>query len=94
LTALKVAAVPALREALAGNLTLEARRRVEALLAHASPTVSEPLRALRGVRILEQIATAEARRVLQTLARNDPETALAREARAALARLDRHVTGR
>jgi WD40 repeat protein len=94
LAALKAAAVPALREALTSNLSPEARRRVEVLIAQVSPAVSESLRALRGIHVLEQIATAEARQVLQTLVSDDPNTALAREARAALARLDRRASGR
>jgi RNA polymerase sigma factor (sigma-70 family) len=82
-------AEPALRKALAGGLTLEARQRVGQLLqklAHpAAP--SELLRATRAIEALEQIGTPEARGLLQALAEGAPGARLTGEARASLRRL-------
>jgi hypothetical protein len=83
------AAQPALREALVGNLSLEARRRVERLLQRLEERElpAEVLRAVRAVMVLEQIATPEARALLRELATAAPETRLTREAKAAVSRL-------
>jgi hypothetical protein len=84
-------AAPALREALAGAGGLEARRRLESLLAKldsAAPT-GEVLRALRAVEALEAIGTEGARRLLGQLAGGAPHARLTREARASLERLTR-----
>jgi WD40 repeat protein len=82
-------AEPALRRALAGNPSLEQRRRVERLLEKATAPVTAPeqLRGLRAVEALERAGTPEARRVLETLAGGEPGARLTREARAALGRL-------
>jgi RNA polymerase sigma factor (sigma-70 family) len=82
---------PELRRALAGA-PLEARRRLEGLLAQLSggPGKGPPpdsLRTLRTLEVLEQSGTAEARAALATLARVPAETLLGREARALLGRL-------
>src|SRR5262249_10610047 len=60
-------AEPALRAALQGKPSLEARRRVEQLLKRLEeqmPT-SERLRTLRGIAVLEKIGTPEARELLR-----------------------------
>jgi WD40 repeat protein len=80
----------ALMAALKANPSEEVRRRIEALLAR--PWVvrnAQTLRSLRAVQVLEQLGTAEARHVLQTLSRGVAEARLTREARAALQRLTR-----
>jgi RNA polymerase sigma factor (sigma-70 family) len=84
----------ALREALQGKLTLEARRRVEELLDKVKPLADSPegLRSLRAVEVLEHIGTPEAREVLQTLANGASEARLTREAKASLKRLAKRKT--
>ncbi len=83
-------AEPALRNALADKPSLEARRRIEALLATLRAPVIRPelLRALRAVAVLEDIGTPAARRVLERLAGGAAESRLTREAKASLHRLD------
>jgi hypothetical protein len=85
----------ALREALAGRPSAEVKRRVDRLLAEPRLVVAaEARRHLRGVRLLEGIGSAEARRVLQRLAGGVPEARLTREATAALGRLQRRPAAR
>jgi hypothetical protein len=89
LEALGDAAEPAMRRALAKRPGLEARRRLERLLARVE-TGAAPgplLRESRAVEALEQAGTAEARRLLRKLAGGAADAALTREARAALDRL-------
>ncbi|MBY0526231.1 MAG: WD40 repeat domain-containing protein [Gemmataceae bacterium] len=64
-------ALPALEATLAGKPTLEVQMRVERLLEKLqAPSLSpETLRALRAVEVLERIGSAEARRVVETLAK-------------------------
>jgi hypothetical protein len=86
------AAIPALRQALKGQAALEGKRRLQALLADLEPQLvggSPPqrLRELWAVQVLESLGTAEARQVLQVLAKGVPEASLTREAQSALARL-------
>ena len=64
-------AEPALHEALRQNPTLEARQRIEQILA--APLTSQPLppevlQTVRGIEVLGRIGTPEARKVPQTLA--------------------------
>jgi WD40 repeat protein len=77
-------AAPALRRALEDKPSLEVRRRIESVLAAGRfVRQHEALRRLRAVRVLEQIGTAEALRLLRKLAEGNPsarETAAAREA--------------
>jgi hypothetical protein len=82
---------PALREALAGRPTPEARRRLERLVTDLSAPVTSPerLRALRAVEALEKSGASEARQLLAKLAGGTPEARLTREARAALERLSK-----
>jgi WD40 repeat protein len=87
---LEQVAKPALRKALAGpQPSLELRRRMERLLERLDGATLEPerLRSLRAIEVLEQIATPDARRVLEALAKGTPGVGLTQEARAALARI-------
>ena len=88
LLALGEQAESALRTALAGNSSLEVRRRVEMILEQLEPSKSlARLRALRAVEVLEHIGTPEAREVLEKLANGAPEARLTQEAKASLGRL-------
>jgi WD40 repeat protein len=84
---------PALRKALEGKPSPEARRRMEALLhklRKVSPT-PERLRELRALEVLEQVGGAEVVQTLEALARGMPEARLTQEAKASLRRLDRRL---
>jgi RNA polymerase sigma factor (sigma-70 family) len=83
-------AEPALREVLKGEPPFETRRRVERLLEKLLSS-REWLRVQRAVRVLELIGDAEARRVLQGLARGVAGARLTQEARASLDRLARRT---
>ncbi|MCI0457943.1 MAG: sigma-70 family RNA polymerase sigma factor [Gemmataceae bacterium] len=85
------AAESSLRAALAGELSAEARRRIEQLLAKLQPggRPSWYLPAARSLALLEQIGTAEARATLQLLAARAGHAPLRLNARAALERLAR-----
>jgi hypothetical protein len=78
------AAGPALRQALGKQLTLEARRRVEHLLAGVD---ADAMRAGRVVEVLELLDSSEVRPLLESLSKGMPEARLTVEARAALERL-------
>jgi WD40 repeat protein len=93
LEALGGAALPAMREALAAKPSPEVRRRLEALLARVPQSAPSPegLRRLRAVLVLEQVASPEARAVLTELGAGAPYAAETREAKAALARLNRRA---
>jgi RNA polymerase sigma factor (sigma-70 family) len=82
-------AEPALRRTLDNKPTLEARRRVQAVLERLRGPVTRPemLQALRAVAVLEDIGTPEARRLLEELVQGAPEARLTREAEASLRRL-------
>lgn len=79
----------ALRKRLADSPPLEVQQRVEQLLEKLAGPITDPdtLRAHRGLEILEHIGSAEAKALLQTLARGAPEARLTREAKEALERL-------
>jgi WD40 repeat protein len=80
-------AEPALRQALAGQPSLEVRRRVQQLLEHLEAVPSgDQLRSLRAVEALERIGTRPAREVLEALAGGAPNARLTRDAQAALRR--------
>jgi hypothetical protein len=80
---------PALRRALADKPSAEKKRRVDELLKALQERkfVPEAARGSRGVEVLEAIGSAEAKAVLQWLAKGVPEAELTVEARAALERL-------
>jgi RNA polymerase sigma factor (sigma-70 family) len=84
------AALSALRAALAGRPTPEARRRLEQLVEKQPqwPCSGERLRARRALEVLERAGTPEARRVLQALAGGAPGAWLTRDAKACLGRSD------
>jgi RNA polymerase sigma factor (sigma-70 family) len=93
LAALDELAVPALRAAARERISLEQRRRIEALLERSS-NVNRPdvLRSLRAVEVLERIGTADARRDLASLSRGASEARRTQDAKAALERLTRQET--
>lgn len=86
-------AEPALHRALEGKPSLEARKRLQALYADAEAAggglvrSAKVLRTLRAIRVLEQIGTAEAQQVLETLASGDAAARTTRQAKEALRRL-------
>jgi RNA polymerase sigma factor (sigma-70 family) len=92
LEALGERAADACRKALAGAPSAEARRRLEELFAQITHQTDQPsperLRMLRALEILERAGTADARSVLEVLARGAPGARLTEEAKAALYRLD------
>jgi WD40 repeat protein len=81
-------AEPALREALKKGPSAELKSRAEGLLERlgGEETVPERLQALRAVELLERIGTAEARKVLEGLAKGAPDAKLTKDAKASLAR--------
>jgi WD40 repeat protein len=83
-------AEPALRKALAGNPSAEARRQLEQLLRKLeTPEFSaRQLRLLRSIDVLERVGTPEARRALKVIAEEAPGAGLRKESRDALRRLD------
>jgi WD domain, G-beta repeat len=88
------AAEPFLRRALKSELSLEARRRVEELLAPIEEVFKQTggmsrrlLQLLRGVEVLERIGTPAARQALQKVAEMPPNPDIGAEAKAALDRL-------
>jgi hypothetical protein len=82
----------ALRRTLENKPSLEVRRRIERLLSEMRDgpeiVVAAP-REVRSVELLEGIGSAEARRLLQTLAGGIKEAELTQQAKASLARLAR-----
>jgi WD40 repeat protein len=90
LTLLGERAQAALKNGLANNPPIEARRRIENLLdAMVRMEVTpEELQAIRGVEILERIATPEARDWLSAPSKGDPHARGTQEAMAALKRLE------
>jgi WD40 repeat protein len=89
LTNLGEQAAPAMRKALAGASSPEARRRLADILESIGVQAPSPewLRAVRALQVLEGIDTPEARQFLDKLARGAPEARLTQEARAVLERL-------
>jgi WD40 repeat protein len=79
----------ALEEAHHNAPDLESRLRLGRLLARLGPRSPESLREVRAVFALELRGTPEARRILKRLAGGLPGANLTREAKAALARLNR-----
>ena len=94
LAALAEQAAPALRKALAGKPSLEARRRLDALLDRLDGATlsAETIRQIRAVEALESIGNREARRLLDKLAEGPAETRLAQEAKAATVRLTKRAS--
>jgi hypothetical protein len=88
-------AEPALREALAGKPSPEARRRLTTLLTNLPHSARSPevRRHLRAILVLEQIASTEARALLGELAAGVPYASETRAAKASLERLNRRAAG-
>jgi RNA polymerase sigma factor (sigma-70 family) len=78
---------PLMARTLASGPTPEARRRLKPLLTAGPIRSVEALRLVRAVEALEHIGTAEARRVLDALARELPDTWTAAQAKPAAERL-------
>ena len=78
-----------LRKSLTKDLAPEVYRRLEQILRFAwdGGLVAQQLQMLRALEILENIGTAEAKRVLETIAAGEPGFRITREAKNALARL-------
>jgi WD40 repeat protein len=78
-----------LRKALEGKLELESKRRIESLLGKLDERVTSPekLRQIRGVEVLEMLATPAAKAVLERLAKGRPEQRQTRDAQESLSRL-------
>ncbi len=85
------AAEPALRRAVASTDSAEVRLRARMLLEHLQGVFWAPdaLQRLRAIRVLEHAGTAQARKLLRTLAGQQQESPVATEAQAALDRLTR-----
>jgi hypothetical protein len=79
-------ALPALRKEVEKTSSAEVRRRAGEVLKAPRRLSGEQLRALRGVEVLEQLGTAEARQHLAALAKGAPGSRLTDTARAALER--------
>jgi WD40 repeat protein len=84
-------AEPALRNALSNSPTPEAQARIAYLLEKQQSEFPSGalLRSLRAMEVLEQIATPEARQLLETLAAGAPQATLTRDAKATLERMAR-----
>jgi hypothetical protein len=68
-------------------LSLETRRRVEQLLEKLSGLSPQRVQAIRGLKVLERLDTAESRRLVAQLAAGQPGAWLTREAQAIRRRL-------
>jgi WD40 repeat protein len=81
----------ALEKVLQEKPLLEVRKRVEMLLdkVEKTPLTRDELRALRAVEALEYIGNAEARKLLEQLARGAPGAPLTEDAKETLQRLDK-----
>jgi RNA polymerase sigma factor (sigma-70 family) len=80
-------ACSAIRTALEGKPSLEARRRLEQLLQGVEGWTPERLRSVRALEVLELIGTPEAQHVLTLLAQGASESRLTQEAKASIERL-------
>lgn len=89
LASLEWSAEPAVRRALRGSLSPEARQRLQKLLARLESPVPPPdvVRLNRAVGVLETVASPQARQLLGTLAKGAPDARLSQDARASLQRL-------
>ncbi|MBM4067504.1 MAG: hypothetical protein FJ271_00960 [Planctomycetes bacterium] len=82
-------AVPTLKKTLTGQISLEARKRIEQLVQKLEGLnlSAAMLQQFRAVEVLERIGNNDARQLLQQLADGAPEARLTRDARDSLARL-------
>jgi hypothetical protein len=83
--------VSTMRTTLAGELPLEARRRIERVIEgmdHGPFVLGAEQRVqVRVTQVLEQVGSAEARRLLRAYSKGSPDARLTREAKASLTRL-------
>jgi WD40 repeat protein len=81
-------AVPALDKTVGGPINLEARRRIEAILAkqNTGTLTADQVRIVRAVELLERIGSPESRQVLQALAQGAPGALATRQAQGVLER--------
>jgi WD40 repeat protein len=86
---------PAMREALAGKPSLEARRRLEELLSKLEGPVtdSESLRAIRAVEVVEHAGTSASKELLKSWSGGAPGSRLTQEAKDSLQRLQKRAVG-
>lgn len=91
LEALGDAALPLMRQTLKGQPSLEARRRLEAILAKSEGPIAspEPLRTLRAIEVLERMGTPEARQLLTKLADGAAAARVTQDAKASQERLSK-----
>lgn len=84
---------PAIRDQLKGKPSLEMRKRLEALIDKLDGPVTLPelLHGLRTVEVLELIGTAEARALLEPLAKGAPGHRLTEAAQDSIRRLDKRL---
>jgi hypothetical protein len=80
-------ALPALQKEVEVTTSAEVRRRAGELIKAPQHPSGEKLRAIRGVEVLEQFGTAEAKQLLAMLAKGAPGSRLTDAAKAALERL-------
>jgi hypothetical protein len=77
-------AEPTLRNTLAGEPSVEVRRRIEPLLSRSEEWSPERLHRWRALEILEHMGSPDAQQVLKSLAKGAPKAALTLEAQRAL----------
>jgi len=89
-------AVPTLKKVLAGQPAPETRKRAEELLETltGSSLSGEQVRLVRAVEILDRLSSAEARQILETLAKGAPGALPTREAQMVLDRLTKRPASR
>jgi hypothetical protein len=80
-------ALYALRKTLEGKPSPEVQRRVAKILSEPQPMTREKRQYLRAIGVLEQVATPEAKELLQALSKGCPGTRVTAAAQAALDRL-------
>jgi hypothetical protein len=85
-------AEPLMRETLQGKPSLEARQRLESILATPFDEPSEAVAQLRALEALEYIGNVEAKQLIEKLARGAPRGRLTQEAKASLERLANRPT--
>jgi hypothetical protein len=84
-------AQPALREAIKNQPPLEVWKRVEAILKrmNSQTLTTDDLQLIRAIEVLEKIGSADARQLLETLAKGAEGARLSQEAKASAERLAR-----
>jgi WD40 repeat protein len=81
-----------MRKALEKSVNLEVRQRLQQLLAKLEGVQRRQVQEIRAVAVLEQIASAEAARLLEALAGGDPESPLTVAARTARSRQRQQIS--